>query len=377
MAEYPNPLTMKYLLGAIKSRPLSYTRQGYLGRKLLPEKYVPESEITWDVIKAENGLAGFISRGGRPVPGSDMLFSQMFATLRDIGAMRVVNRDAVKTLRDPGMSNIVSGVQQRAYQKAKRKVREALEWCDDRVEATIEYMIMSAYQGTLVWPPAGIPTENWQPEWGDVTMHITFPLRAEFKQSATTLTGYGGRTGGGVAWNDPSADPFLDLEVIAEYIAEVTGLNARGSTIICSSSVLSYLTQNTKLLNRLAGTDRGIDFLDVGLLKEFVATNIGFKFQTYDAQWTYRTSVDSESGPTINAVRFLPRGRCIILPPGEDYGFLATTEVAGPNDKYYVGKYAWVNSDKEPPWETRVGVSGAFFPLLTRAESIFVFDAWS
>ena len=154
-------------------------------------------------------------------------------------------------------------------------------------------------------------------------------------------------------------------------------MNARGSTIICSSGVLSYMTQNTKVLNRIAGTDRGIDFLDVGLLKDFLATNIGFKFQEYDAQWTYRTNVDSTAGPTVNAVRFLERGKCIILPPGEEYGNLATTEVAGPNDKYYVGKYAWSNSDKEPPWETRLGVSGSFFPLLTRAESIYVFDAWS
>jgi len=39
-SEFPNPLSIHYILGAIDARPTSYTRQGFIGRKILPEKVV-------------------------------------------------------------------------------------------------------------------------------------------------------------------------------------------------------------------------------------------------------------------------------------------------------------------------------------------------
>ena len=374
---YPNPLTTAYLLGAIKSRPTSYERQGYLGRKLLPEKPVYDYQLTWDVVKAENQLAGIYTFAGKPVPGSDMLFTQMFADVVNLMASRVVDPESVMHMRDAGTVNIRTTADRAAYAKAKRKVREGLTWCDDRVEALVEYLIMHAFQGQVDWPPADPAPANWEPQYGNSRFNITFPMRSAFKQAATTLSGYNSRSGGGIAWNQAGADPFLDLEVIAEHIAETTGLSARGSTIICSTGVLSHLTQNTKFLNRIAGTDRGIDFLDVQLIKDFFKDRIGYKFVEYDAQYTYRTNEGSDDGPTINAVRFLPRGRLIILPPGEDYGFFASAPHAGPDDRYEPGKYTWLVKDKKPPFETEMGVGQIGWPILTGVESVYRFDAWS
>ena len=374
---YPNPLTPAYLLGAINKRPTSYTRQGYMGRKLLPEQAVYEYELTWDAIKAENQLAGVYTFAGKPVPGSDMLFEQMFADVVNLMAMRVIDPETVMKLREPGQPNI-STSDRGAQMKAKRKYTEYVNWCDDRIEALVEYLIMSAMQGQVNWPPAQIATANWEPQFGDAIFNITYPFRTSpsFKQNATTLSGYDSRSGGGVAWNAAAADPFLDLEVIAELIAETTGLSARNSTILCSTGVLSYLTQNTKFLNRIAGTDRGIDFLNVQLIKDFIRDRIGYKFVEYDAQYTYRTNVGSTDGPTITALRFLPRGRCLILPPGEDFGFFATAPHAGPDRSYKPGKYTWVYDEPTPPFETQLGIGQIGWPVLQRADSIFVFDAW-
>jgi len=356
-------------------RPTSYTRQGYMGRKLLPERPVYEYELAWDAVKAENQLAGVYTFAGKPVPGSDMLFEQMFADVINLMAMRIIDPETVMKLREPGQPSL-SMSDRGAQAKAKRKYREYVEWCDDRIEALVEYLIMCAMQGQLNWPPAEIATANWEPQYGDAIFNITFPHRSTFKQVATTLEGYDSRPGARVSWKSTSADPFLDLEVIAELIAETTGLSARNSTILCSTGVLSYLTQNTKFLDRVAGTDRGIDFLNVSLIKDYIRDQIGYKFVEYDAQYTYRTDVGSEDGPTINAMRFLPRGRLLILPPGEEFGFFATAPSAGPNRAYSTGKYTWVYDQPTPPWETQMGIGQIGFPILQRADSIFVFDAW-
>lgn len=378
---YPNPLNTAYLTGAVKSRPLSYERQGYLGRKLMPEKDVFDYELTWDVVKAENQLAGVYAIAGKPVPGSDMLFTQMFANVVNLMAARVVDPQSVMVLRDPGMPNIRSRAEESASAKARRKVAQATAWCDDRVEALVEYLIMNAIQGQIDWPPPAIAPTSWEPQYGNATFNITFPLRATFKQAATTLTTTiegKVRNGAQVAWDQAGSDPMKDLEVITAYINEVTGVDARNSTMIMSSGVLSYMAENQKVIDRIQGTDRGIGFLNVNTLKDYLRDNLGFKITQYDSQYTYRTNVGGSSGPTINPVRFLPRGRVIILPPGETIGYFATAPHAGPDDAYEPGKYAWVVKDKKPPFETELGVGQIGFPIMELdASSIFILDAWS
>jgi hypothetical protein len=378
---YPNPLTPAYLLGAVKSRPVSFERQGYLGRKLMPEKPVYEYQLAWDVIKAENQLGGIYAMNGKPIPGSDMLFSQMFADVVNLMAGKHVDPQSVMTLRDPGMSNIRTRADQAAATKARKKVANSLGWCDDRIEALVEYLIMNSLQGQVDWPPPQIAPANWEPQFGNATFNITYPLRSTFKQPASTLTTTiegKVRNGAQVTWDAAGADPMKDLEVISEYITETTGVSARGSTLIMGTSVLSYMTENTKVLTRIAGTERGIDWLNVPILKDWLRDRLGFKIVEYDAKYTYRTNEGSADGPTINQVRFLPRGRVIILPPGEEKGYFATAPHAGPDDAYKPGKYTWLVKDREPPFETRLGVGQIGWPVMQLdASSIFVLDAWS
>lgn len=379
--EYPNPLSRAFLQEVVEQRPDEMAiRKNYIGSTLLPFEDVDEYQLTWDTVKAENGLAGIYAIRGRPVPGSDRLFEQMFARVQHVMATRIVDPYSVMVLRDPGMVGVRSRAESSARERSLRKIRESIEWCDDRIDTTIEYMIMNTLQGSITWPPTdadGAAITEVAPEWGEASFTMTFPLRSTFNQAATTLVGYDSRAGAQVAWNDTSASPIKDLEVIAELIWRTTGLPARGSTIICSASVLSYLAFNTEFVNRITGTESGIRFLDIGALKEFIATNLGFKFLEYDAMWTYRTSVGSDAGPTISSVPFLPAGRCIILPPGEDFGTFATAPAPGQDDAFDTGKYVWVAKDEEPPFETRLGEGIIGFPMPKRIDSVFVFDAWS
>jgi len=381
MTDYPNPLDRSFLMDVIQSRPDERAiRRNYIGQTLLPKKDVFEYELNWDVMQAENGLAGVYALNGRPVPGSDKLFSQMFARVQNIMASRILDPYAIMTIRDIGTVGVTSRAEKSARTRAMREVRDKIEWCDDRIDSTLEYFVMQAMQGQIVWPPVdstGATITELAPEWGEASFTLVFPFRSTFKQSASTLSGYNARAGGGAAWDDPASDPMLDLEVISELIWKTTGLSARGSTIICSESVWSRMVTNTTVLARLAATETGIRFLNVGNLKDFLANDLGFKFMPYDAMWTYRTSVDSGDGPTINSVPFLADGQVLILPPAEKFGDLAFAPVAGPDGIYENGKLPYSYTQPIPPFHSELGIQTIAFPMLTAAGSIFVLDAWS
>ncbi|MBD3284650.1 hypothetical protein GF395_04390, partial [Candidatus Uhrbacteria bacterium] len=234
MAVYPNDLLHPtFLMGAIQERPeRAAIRQGYIGSQFLPTKEVPERRLTWDSMVAENNLAGFYSSKGHAIPGEDTLFSTHFANLADVKASRYLDPDIVGKVRDPGMlaaykaagdSFTIKGIAQRV----QAHVRDNLAWCDDAVDAQMEYMVLSALVGTLEWPPKDSdgnvisdPMPHWNPEQ-EIT--VNFPLKSEFVQDASTLSGYDSRSGGGAVWTDSSADPILDLEVIAELMVEEKG----------------------------------------------------------------------------------------------------------------------------------------------------------
>lgn len=380
MAVYPNPLNRTYLQGVIQARPDNEAlRRNYAGLTILPAENVTEWDLTWDVVQAENNLAGIYAINGKPVPGSDVSFSQMFATVQTIAAMRIVDPVAVFNMRDAGEVSVTSRADQSAYDRAKRAVKRALEQCDDEVDATIEYMIMSALQGQIIWPPrdsSGNIITNKMPQWGEGEFIMTFPFRTEFIQKASTLTGVDSRAGGHVVWSNSGAKILQDLEVIAQLITRTTGLPARGSTLLMSSDVLSYMAFNSDLVSRITYTESSIKFIDTGKLKEFLMDGMGFKVVEYDAQWTYRTNVASSSGPTINRVPFLKPGRVIVLPPGENFGNFAVAPTPAPDNEYVNGKMVWTSTNPEPGFETKLGVTITGFPVLKAADSIFVFDSF-
>jgi len=378
---HPNPLSVKFLTGVVKSRPERETwRQEYIGTSLLPQRSVNGYELTWDVIQSENGLAGLYAINGRPVPGSDMLFEQRYTEVKNIMASRVVHPTDVMILREPGeIAHTKTGRNMR--ESAQRKLRDGISWCDDTVDATVEYMIMRSLQGEIAWPPtdaSGSAIGTPMPEWGDVGITIKYPLRNEFKQDATTLVGFESRTGAQYVWTDTTnSKPMLDLEVIAQYILETVGLDAHQSTIVMGGEVMSYLAFNADFLSWIKGTEYAVNrgYIDPAAVTTYIETKIGYKLRMYNARWTYRTNVGSSDGPTVNSVPFLDRGKLLIIPNRATPGYFAVAP--SPDGKYNAGKYTWMVSETEPPWETRVGEGIVGIPVPEHFDSIFVYDVFS
>lgn len=378
MALHPNPLSLKFVTGVVESRPdRAAWRDQYIGKGLIPPRDVGGYELTWDVVQSENGLAGVYAINGRPIPGSDMLFEQRYAEVQNIMASRVIHPTDVIRLREAG-ELAVSKTGKALAEASQRKLRERIEWCDDVVDATTEYFIMRSLQGNITWPPNdsdGNAITDLMPEWGNVQIQIDYPLRNVFKQNASTLTGYESRAGGGYNWKHDDADPVKDLEVIAQYIIELTGLDAHNSTIYMPSSVMSYLGENAAIIAWIKGTEKGTNMIARKDLMDYIETKIGYKIKFYDARWTYRTNIDSADGPTINSIPFLDTGKILIIPNSADPGYLAMAP--SPDGKYRPGKYNWMVSDQEPPWETRVGEGQVCLPIPIYYDSLFVLDVYS
>lgn len=390
MAYYPNDiLTPHFITGAIEKRPTRASmKQRYIGLSLLPLKQVPTRRLTWDVVASENNLAGFYGPKGEPVAGDDLMFSSAFADVIDIMAMRDLDQEIVDSVRAPGMPAVFAeGGSAFPVQNIRRRfedhVNKAVGWCDDAVDAQVEYMIMQALTGSMVWPPvtaAGATITPPMPHWNaDQAMTVTFPLYATFIQNASTLSGHGSRAGGGYAWTNASADPIKDLEVIAQFMVEEKGIDADNMRIIMSRSTLSYLAFNTNILNWIRGKDYeapGGYFVEIPRLKEFIKTRLGYTVETYDAQWTYRSNI-AGAPPTINRVKFLKEHKVLIIPTAEagELGYTANCWHKDGEGNFKYDKYAWVKEEDEPPFGTRVGIGMVAFPILEQAESVFVLTA--
>lgn len=385
MAIYPNDmLTPTFLMGAIQERPeRNAIKQNYIGEKLFPRKDVSERRLMWDSLVSENNLAGFYAPKGQAVPGSDLMFATHFADLVDVKASRYVDSDLVQKVRDAGMaaviktagdSNTIKGIGQRVA----AKVADNLSWCDDAVDAQLEYMALGAIRGRIVWPPLAAdgsalvdPMPHWNPE---MVLNVTFPLRAEFQQDVTTLTGHGGRTGSGLVWTNTSADPILDLEIIAEFMVEQTGIDPYGAQIIMSRATLSRIAFLPNILRWLTGASYSVaapQYADIGTVKNFIETKLGYTINLYDAQWTYRTLNKTTGVEEVRRVKFLKEGKVIILPKSFNLGFMAYAPHETQEGNWINGKAAWYYQSQKPPIEREMGVNTVAFPIVNYPDEVF------
>lgn len=399
MAVYPNDmLTPTFLMGAIQERPSrNAIRQSYIGESLFPRKDVPERRLMWDSMVSENNLAGFYSPKGAAVPGSDLMFATHFADLVDVKASRYLDADILAKVRDPGMPAIIKAAGESftvagIVERVNSHIKDNLAWCDDAVDAQLEYMAIGAITGAINWPPRdanGVAIPNNMPHWNpEMTLSVQFPLRAEFQQNASTLTGYNGRTGGGYAWTNASADPIKDLEVIAQFMVEQVGIDPFGAKIIMSRSTLSQIAFQPNILRWITGVEYNgsglalngspaLQYADVSQLKNFIQTRLGYEIVTYDAQWTYRTLNKTTGVETVHRVKFLPEGKIVILPKGFDLGFMAMAPHETQNNNWVTGKAAWYWQSEKPPIMREMGVNVVAFPVVNYPDEIFNLNVYA
>jgi hypothetical protein len=401
MAVLPNDmLSPTFLLGAINTRPdRNAIRQNYIGEQLFSRRDVPERRLMWDSLVAENNLAGFYSPKGSAVPGSDLPFATHFADLIDLKASRYLDADLLQKVRDPGMPAIIKAAGDSFTVKAiqsrvAQHMSDNLAWCDDAIDAQLEYMAIGAITGSIVWPPRDannaaiqFPMPHWNPE---MTLTVNMGLDSNFNQNVTTLTGYGGRTGSGVAWNANGADPVLDLEIISEFMTEQVGVNSYGAKLVMSRATLSRIAFLPNVLRWLTGavTVSGTSatavnafpaagYADIETIKNFVSTKLGYDIVLYDAQWTYRTLNTSTGVETVNRVKFLKEGRVIILPKGFNVGYMAYAPHETQAGNWVTGKAPWVWQSDKPPIMRELGVNCVAFPIITYPSEIFNLNVYA
>jgi hypothetical protein len=394
MALYPNEiLTPHFITGAIEERPdRASIKQGYIGSRFFPMRTVPERRLTWDSMVAENNLAAFYGTKGEPIPGDDVNFKTHWANLIDVMAARHLDHDVINNVRAPGMAAVyraggsahpIMGLRQRF----EDHMRKSIAWCDDATDAQLEYLAINALWGSIVWPPttaAGAAITPPMPHWNaDMTVSFSYAsaMTAAFSQNASTLAGYSSRTGGGYAWNNSSADPIKDLEVIAEHIVETVGVNADDMLLLMSRSTLSRIAYLSTVLNWLNSARYNTPLgttVDLLALKEFIKSRLGWTIETYDAQWTYRTGFDA-APPTITRVKFLKEGRVIAVPKQtvSDIGYMATTYHKDGAGNFTAGKYSWLKEDDEPPFGTRLGIGLVSWPVIELGTAIYRLDAYA
>ena len=391
MPAFPNEiLTPTYLLGLIQERPdLETIKQQYIWRKFFPPTPVPERRVSWESTRSENNLAGLYDPRGSATPADDALFSTYFSDLIDVRMSRIVDSDVLQKIRDPGMpavyraggdSSFVLGIDQRI----KTKIGDVITYCDNGIEAQLEYFAIGALMGSIVWPPQ-LPGNVTMPHWNPKkTVAINFPRYPNFEQNATTLTGYNGKTGKGIAWNTTDADianrpdPIYDLEVIAELMDEEHGIDMDNATIMMSRGTLVNIARNSNLTAMIMGNDHSQndarEFAGYKAIQNYVKTSTGLNILIYRGGWTYRQDVDNEE-PTITRVRFLPEGRVLII-PNTDVGIMAMSPHEAQDESWVQGKTVKVYRDPRS-YVREIEEHIVAWPIVQRGLEVFSLDAYA
>lgn len=387
----PNELLSPAVLTElVKERPgIEKIRATYLWRDYFPPKEVPQRTLTWDSVREENNLAGIYASKGRSIPGTDDMFRTHFARLIDVKASRFLDTDIVNKLRDPGMPAVYregldsSFVIKDIANRVVDHVTKAVVWADNAVEATLEYMAVNAMRGTINWPPTdanGAAITPPMPHWNaDAPVSFAYNKYANFDQTATGLTGYGGRLGKQIAWNADGADPIRDLELIAQLMDEQEGLDMDGADVIISRGTLSDLARSATYLNWFGGTTMSQpdarDFLATyNAIQNFIKTNTGLNIRLYRAGWTYRSKVNGVT--SVNRVRFLPDGEVLIVPAeAKPVGSMAFAPHETSDGSFAFGKVVNVYRD-ERTFDREIEVKTVAFPLAERGMEVFRLKAY-
>lgn len=383
-----NLFTKVWMDQALAKRPdKAFITQGFKGLSFFPMKRVYAYHVMWDMAKMQSHMAGLYAHDGVPIPGFDEDFESVQTNVMHIMGMRILSPDTVLKLRDINELAVSNNLTRSLKAQYLGKVGRKLGASQDEVDNVIEHLCMSLLQGRIRWPPrdeSDVAISNAPNYWGHITIDQPTGYPPQCIQDATNLTGYASRAGTRVVWsNTTSAKPRVDMDVIEEYLTETFGVSLDGARIIMSRTMLSHLCFNEDIVGWIKGTDSGLKFVDKNTLKEFLNTKLGWNIETYDAKWTYESAgVGSEAGITETQVRFMPRGRVLIIPQGVtggDNGYFATAPDLGAPDGERLGQYSWNYSLPKPPWTTEVGTGIHGFPILKHSDdaAIFVLNALS
>lgn len=371
------------------------TRQ-YIGDEFFPVKDYPEHKLMWETLKDEtvNDLAGVYALKDRAVTKSEeRSWETHFAEMVVFKAARTLDQDIVTKVRDPGMPALYSASGDTPFlirewaRRVQEHVTRRIVWCDNSINATREYLALSAMRGVLTWPPRnanGTPIVNPPAYWNaDASMKITFPYHAPFRQKATTLYGTPNTSGvaetsDGLKWSNAAANIIEQLDLIAEFMIHEKNVDANDAEIIMSRTLLRKLQYNTLILKWLVGDNweqsGARNFIPPKAVSDFIVSRLGYTIRTYDAKWTYPNPTETDPAAT-STVRFLPDNLVIIKPRGSKVGVMAQGPHETPEGTWKTGKISYVYRDPRPPHEREMGITWIGFPIMQYPDEHFILDA--
>ena len=384
-----NPLTPRFLFKVLEERPNEGKRgyrQQYLQPKMAPFKDFYERNILLEKTVEESNIAGLYAPDGQALPVGDPLFSTMALSLQDVKSTRHIHPAIVEKIRDAGELALFNagntGVSKRNKAAIMAEIGTKMGKCDDDVDVTLEYFTLRALLGSIPWPPTdndGSAVSNPPPHWNaKYSGTWTFPLPTEMNQDVASLVDYNGdaaTAGQKKYWSDATADIIGQFRHVNQIGVENQAISYRNGIVIGAQSTLDLLAQNTAIKNFILGSDLtqtgSRQFVDNDTLDKFVKTNLGYTFMPYDAFFTYQTQVLG-SPATKTAVRFLPKNKIIIIPPGGAGLVMGTAPIEHADEQWRPGKMPWSFKDPKPNYNREVGVNTIAWPVFTQEIKHFV-----
>lgn len=397
-----NWLTQKFLWEILAQQP-DESRRGFRQRYLTEENFAPDENVwTREVLvqrtKAQNPLAGLYSPKGEALAATDVGYDQMLMTIQDVKAMRYIDPDLYREMVEVGeLAVFNAGNTQLAKAKSStilKKLTEYMQFCNDQVDNSREYLLIKALEGQIVWPPVdddGNTISNPPDYWNGTQFSGTwpYPLEADKVQSITGLVDKDNAFASAAirtVWSDADADVLGAMRTINELMLEKYAVDLTGGTILMPTSTRNLLMVNTGILEWLAGTNKeqagARRFMSDVELKAVLSQFGDMTIRRYDSFWTYETVPGiSSANTTTTKVKFLSPGKIILMPPGgvgAKMGTVPLQTAPGKNAPWKPGKFTWTWEGSKPNYTKQVGVNAVYWPLFSGGHyPWFVLDALS
>ncbi len=400
MASIDVLLEPRYLTGVVQERsPISTDESSkYIGGRLFPQENYPETTIVWDSVKGpENRLAGVFAERGRAVPGDDLSFTTYFEKMIWIQAAKYLDTDTLMHLRDPGMLALYKNsdspkVIKNKAQRIQNKIKEYLVFIDNQIRAQKEYFAIKAALGELRWPPLGadgMPISSVMPEWNAEggNMTIEFPKYSKFFQNVWELEGtplregLDNRSGDGKKWTDEDVDIRLHLEIIAEMMYDLRGIDPTNATMYLSRKILNRIAFSAGVERWLgvpstgAVNNNSYGYADVNRVKESIKSMFGWTIESYDAMWTYISGTEDDGTEAIKPVRFLPENKVLIV-PNAPIGEMAHAQHETQEGNWIHGPAVHMKRADMPPYDYEMIEDDICWPVIKYPDSRGVFTVF-
>lgn len=380
-------ITPTFLWNIVEQRPNEGRRgfrQSYMQSSMCPFEDVGSRHVLLQRSKEQNPLAGLYSPKGEAIPATDLGYDQIMMTMQDVKAMRYLDADIWQTIVEIGelavSSAASSAVFKRNAQTVMKHLTRLMNFCDDQVDTTLEYLFMQVLsEGSITWPPTNdagstissppdyLNSANYSGTW-------PYPIEADKNQDITTLVDYEGSNPGAnirKVWTDSTADILGALRTIRTLMLEKYAIDMDGATMIMSSVDRDLMLNNTALLNFLAGANKeqpgARTFMSDNELRSALSTVGDMQLKTYNSFWTYEaTPTLPGQDSTTTRVKFLKPGKVIFIPKSGINAKMGTVRLQtgpGSNAPWRAGKIAWSYENPKPNFEKQVGVNVVSWPL--------------